>query len=136
MGAFRRMRAVAAVGVLGLLLGCGPGGLAFQAANFSGNWAGTWASDNGASGGALAFELLQVGPIVQGNATFTNSPCITTGTVGGTANGGVFTGTISYNGNPITVTLNLTGNSLSGRYADNSGSPCSGDAGDYDADRQ
>jgi hypothetical protein len=126
---------LALLGLLGLL-GCGPGGLAFQAANFTGTWAGTWASDNGTSGGQLTLELLQVGPIVQGNATFTNSPCITSGTVGGSANGGSFTGTIDFGGNPITVQLNVTGTSMSGRYADNSGGPCSGDQGDYDLDRQ
>src|SRR5262245_37958837 len=102
-----------------MMAGCGGGGggtfCTPPTVNVIGNWTGTWQSKNGVDHGALALSgLLQQGAMVNGQATFTGSPCLSATTLAGLVCGQNLSGQFTANGIQVSFSANVILNQMSG----------------------
>lgn len=114
------------------LVACGGSGAPM--ANVEGSWAGTWRSSRG-QGSTLIASFAQSDTSITGTVRVNGSPCLSTGTLSGTAsNRGVTFGAVS-GSHGISFRGRVSGNRMTGSYSVSSGF-CAGDTGSFELERQ
>jgi hypothetical protein len=116
---------------------CGGGGAsscsAPPAVNVTGSWSGTWLDNNGSSGTISFGALTQNAGAVEGQISFTGSPCFSGGAISGTVCGDQFSGSLSAGGIQVDVSATVTGVQMSGNFNAVSAGACTGDVGTFAA---
>jgi hypothetical protein len=127
-----------------LLVGCGGGGDSSDESepanvDVTGSWSGSWYSSGGINTGGISLILTQSGSTVSGQATFTNSPCISESNVSGNIAGNIFTGSFTEGNIQFSVKITITDNLMNSTYSTNNTNLvgiCVGYTGSFTAYRQ
>ena len=102
-------------------------------AGFTGNWSGSW------SAGSLTANLTQSGSGLTGTASFTGSPCFTSGPVSGTVTGKTASASIAFGGGQtlaVNATLNASELAINGTFTLQGGTCAPGASGTFSLTRQ
>jgi hypothetical protein len=114
--------------------GTGSSGSGGAAASLAGTWHGTWLSSRGV-GGTLESTLTQSGGEVDGDVTFTGSPCFAGGHVSGTVDGRDFAATLSAGSIRVSFDGTVSSASVDGTYSVSEAGACTNDTGTFTLER-
>jgi hypothetical protein len=114
--------------------GTAPGGSDGDAASLAGAWHGTWLSATGV-GGTLTVTFTQSGADVDGDVTFTGSPCFAGGHVDGTVDGRDLAATLSAGRIRVSFDGTVSSAGVDGTYSVIEAGACSNDTGTFTIER-
>jgi hypothetical protein len=103
-------------------------------ADLTGTWTGTWLSSRNVGGGTTS-TFTQSGSTVEGDISFTGSPCFSGGIFQGTLRGRDLSGTVSAGTIRVSMTATISATSMNGTYNALEAGACSGDTGTFSSKR-
>jgi hypothetical protein len=112
----------------------GDGSQTLPAADITGNWTGTWLSRTSV-GGSTSARFTQTGGSVEGELTFTGSPCFSGGLFQGSLRGRDLAGTVSAGTIRVSLTATVSSTAINGTYSALEAGACSGDTGTFSTKR-
>lgn len=134
------MRVSFRIFALGFLAACSGSGAGVDvygappAVDVTGTWTGTWLSQRNV-GGTTTARFTQTGSDVEGDISFTGSPCFSGGVFQGTLSGRDLSGTVSAGTIRVTVSATVSATSMNGTYTTVQAGACTGDTGTLSSKR-